>query len=419
MPAALCHEPRRIVHLDADAFFASVEQAADPRLRGRPVAVGGERRGVIASASYEARRLGVRTAMPTAQARRICPGLIVVPGDFEKYERFSAFVFSFARDFTPAVEVCSIDEGYADVSGHRSKSAREIAEAIRREVRRVLRITLSEGVAANKLVAAVASKVRKPDALVEVPPGREREFLAPLPPAWLPGVGPKLAAELRRAGLRAIADVAATPPEQLELFAGAAAGEIWRMARGEDDRPVIPDPPSRQSLSEQETFPRDTADEHFLRAVLRRMADRLLARLRAEGRAARTVEVRIRTNDFEEARRAESFPEPTDLESDVYPALDRLLRKAWERRVTVRLVAVKFSQLYAGWRQEILDFRPRGAVPAAPGLVEAPRCARRALARAVDAVRAELGHEAILRGHDLFLRSLDASSACPLHSPPA
>jgi DNA-directed DNA polymerase III PolC len=409
-------EARRVLHLDADAFFASVEQAADRRLRGRPVAVGGERRGVVASASYEARRLGVRTAMPTALARKLCPALVVVPGDFEKYERFSRFVFSYAYDFTPVVEISSIDEGYADLTGQRKKGVFEVAAAIRRAVRQSLRITLSEGVGTNKLVAAVASKLRKPDALVGVPPGGERAFLDPLEAKWLPGVGPKMAEILRRAGLVRIGQVALTPPGQLALFAGAGAVTLRNMALGIDPRPVVPDPPAAKSLGEQETFAADTADEAFVRAKLRQMADRLLAKLRGEGRCARILEVRLRYNDFDETRRSESFPEPTDLEADAYPAIDRLVRRAWERRVSIRLAGVKFSNLYGGAFQDTLDLWGGTGPPqspgratvmdaeAAPGVGGASRGRRRALAEAVDRLREDAGPSAILRGHDLYLR---------------
>src|SRR5580693_8072134 len=145
--------PKAIVHLDADAFFASVEQAADTKLRGKAIAVGGEKRGIIASASYEARKMGVYTPMPTMRARRLCPKLIIVPGDFEKYERFSRFMFSYAYDFTPHVEIASIDEGYFDLRGQRKHAPREVAETIRRAIRQSLKITVSEGIAANKLIS--------------------------------------------------------------------------------------------------------------------------------------------------------------------------------------------------------------------------------------------------------------------------
>jgi nucleotidyltransferase/DNA polymerase involved in DNA repair len=178
---------RAIVHLDADAFFATVEQASDPKLRGKPIAVGGEKRGIIASASYEARRYGVYTPMPTARARKLCPKLIVLSGDYERYEQFSKWMFSYPHDFTPDVEQTSIDEGYFDLTGSRQPAA-EIALTIRKAISQKLKIMVSEGIATNKLVSSVASKLTKPAAFFQVQPGGEAAFLHPLPNKWLPGI---------------------------------------------------------------------------------------------------------------------------------------------------------------------------------------------------------------------------------------
>jgi nucleotidyltransferase/DNA polymerase involved in DNA repair len=230
---------RTIVHLDADAFFAAVEQAADPKLRGKPIAVGGEKRGIIASASYEARKFGVYTPMPTARARKLCPKLIVLPGDFERYEQFSNWMFGYCYDFTPDVEQTSIDEGYFDLSGAR-KPPLEIALTIRKAIGQKLKITVSEGIGTNKLVSGVASKLNKPAAFREVEPGGEVAFLHPLPNKWLPGIGPKTSARLNAAGLAQICHVAATPLEMLELLLGNQAAGIREYAHGIDERLLIP-----------------------------------------------------------------------------------------------------------------------------------------------------------------------------------
>ncbi|MBM3848202.1 MAG: DNA polymerase IV, partial [Verrucomicrobia bacterium] len=224
---------RAVVHLDADAFFASVEQAADPRLRGKPVAVGGDRRGIIASASYEARRCGIYTPMPTSKARKLCPKLIVLPGDYEKYERFSQWMFSYAYDFTPDVEVTSIDEGYLDLTGT-GKDPVAIAHSLRNAIRQSLKITISEGIGSNKLVSQIASKLNKPASFATVPPGRETAFLHPLPNRWLPGVGPATSARLNAAGLQRIGQIATTPAELLNLAVGADAKRLLEFARGID-----------------------------------------------------------------------------------------------------------------------------------------------------------------------------------------
>src|SRR5579863_5548965 len=231
--------PKSIVHLDADAFFASVEQAADPRLRGKPVAVGGEQRGIIASASYEARKFGVYTPMPTVRARKLCPKLIVLSGDYDRYEHFSQWMFSYAYDFTPDVEQTSIDEGYFDLSGTR-KAPAEIALIIRKAISQSLKISVSEGLGVNKLVSQIASKLHKPAAFFEVPPGREIPFLHPLPNKWLPGIGPKAAGRLNAAGLARIGQIAGTPPDLLHILMGNMARTLREQANGIDERPLAP-----------------------------------------------------------------------------------------------------------------------------------------------------------------------------------
>jgi DNA-directed DNA polymerase III PolC len=382
-----------IVHLDADAFFASVEQAADPKLRGKPVAVGGAKRGIVASASYEARKLGIYTPMPTARARKICPRLIVVSGDFERYEQFSRFMFSYVYDFTPVVEVGSIDEGYFDLRGNRRRSPKEIADLIRTAIRQSLKISVSEGIAANKLTSAVASKLKKPSCFLEVAPGNERQFLSPLENKWLPGVGPAMAKTLNQAGLVRIGQIAEVPPPQLSLFAGNGARQLWEFARGIDERPVIAEAPAAKSWSQQETFDEDMTDETWVLAKLRSIADRLFAKVRGEAKTVRTVEVRIRYNDFEDCRRSESLDEPTDLETDSYPVLNRLLQKVWQRRVSLRLVSVKLSGVYGIIFQDSLALMDAGVDPAQ----------RRRLSPVLDKIKARYGSNSIMRGHDLFL----------------
>ena len=380
-----------IVHLDADAFFASVEQAADPKLRGKPVAVGGERRGIIASASYEARKLGIYTPMPTARARKLCPRLIIVPGDFEKYEQFSRFMFSYAYDFTPHVEIGSIDEGYFDLGQQRQHAPRVVAETIRRAIRQSLKITVSEGIAANKLVSQIASKLRKPACFLEVDAGREREFLDPLANKWLPGVGPKLSDTLNSAGLAIIQQIAETPPDLLSLIVGNYAPQLRAYARGIDDRQVIHEASEAKSYGQQETFFEDVTDDAFILANLRVIADRLAAKVREDRKSFRTITLKLRYNDFQDVTRSVSLEEPADMEQDVYPLLPTLLRKAWERRVSIRMVALKLSHIYDGiFRTELsLDEQSR------------KRDNERRLAGVLDGLRE---NHSIMRGHDLWLK---------------
>lgn len=380
-----------IVHLDADAFFASVEQAADPKLRGKAIAVGGEKRGIIASASYEARKLGVYTPMPTVRARKLCPKLIVLPGDFEKYERFSRFMFSYAYDFTPEVEVASIDEGYFDLKGQRKRPAREVADTIRTAIRQSLKITVSEGIASNKLVSQIASKLRKPACFLEVDRGFEQDFLFPLPNKWLPGVGPKLASTLNTAGLTIIEQIAHTPADVLSLLVGSYAPQLRAYANGLDDRPVVAERTDAKSYGEQDTFGEDATDEAFILAKCRSIADHLAARVRQDGKSFRTVTLKLRYNDMQEVTRAVSLNEPSDLEQDIYPLLPGLLKKAWERRVSVRMVALRLTGIYGGvFRSElVLDEQSQ------------KRMNEQKLAGVLDSLRRE---HSIMRGHDLWLK---------------
>lgn len=386
--------PRTIVHLDADCFFAAVEQASDTKLRGKPVAVGGEKRGIIASASYEARKFGVFTPMPTARARKLCPKLIVLPGDFERYEQFSHWMFGYCYDFTPDVEQTSIDEGYFDLTANRKKSAVEIALTIRKAIGQRLKITISEGIGSNKLVSAVASKLTKPAAFNEVPLGGEAAFLHPLPNNWLPGIGPKTSARLNAAGLARIQHIAATPLEMLQLVLGNQAMSIRQFAHGIDERPLIPAREPQKSFSQQETFAGDLTDQEYIEAILRRMADSLFAKVREEGRSIRTLNVRVRYNDMAEDQVNESLVEPTDLETDVYGRLHAMLRAAWKRRVSLRLVSLKLSNVYDG--------RFRSELPLAVSAQRQDAQAR--LAVVIDELRRSRGQSVILRGHDLRLR---------------
>lgn len=386
---------RTIVHLDADAFFASVEQSVDARLRGKPIAVGGESRGIIASASYEARKFGIYTPMPTARARKLCPKLIVIPGDYERYELFSHRMFSYAYDFTPNVEQTSIDEGYFDITANRSKPSVEIAQTISRAIRQTLKITVSEGVASNKLVSQIASKINKPAAFQAVPEGGEKQFLHLLPNRWLPGIGPKTAVRLNAAGLADIGQIAATPVDLLALLLGQQAPTLRQFANGIDERPLIPASEPQKSYSKQETFHEDVTDEEYVEAVLRRMADKLFADVREEGRSVRTLTVKVRYNDRDENQRAESLREPTDLETDVYGRLRGLLREAWQRRVSLRMVSLKLSNVYAGGFRNELALEAR----------DMNHKARERLAIVLDNLRRDKGWSVVLRGHDLRLRA--------------
>lgn len=380
-----------ILHCDADAFFASAEQAADKRLRGRAIAVGGERRGIIASASYEARKLGIYTPMPTARARKLCPSLIVLPCHFDLYERMSRLMFSYAYDFTPIVEQASIDECYLDLHGAKQTKAGETAAKLQQAIGQSLKLSVSVGLGANKLVSQIASKLRKPHCFIEVAPGHEQGFLWPLENKWLPQVGPQLAAKLNTAGLRHIEHIARTPVDELALLVGNGAPILHDYALGNDLRPVVCDAPAAKSYGEQETFAQDTTDTAFIVARLRAMADTLMRRVRQDGKSIRTITLRLRYNDMDEVTRSASLDEPTDLEHDLYPLLQAMLTRAWERRVSVRLVGLRFTKVYEAGFCNVLPLEQS----------DIKRERLHTLSLVVDDLRRE--HRSIMRGHDLWL----------------
>ncbi len=388
--------PFSLLHFDADAFFASVEQAADPRLRGRPIAVGGTHRGIVASASYEARQFGIYTPMPVARARRQCPRLILVPPRFELYEQFSANIFGMAEEITPIIEKQSIDEGYLDLTGSRACLRREpdaIAEKLRRDVRDWLKVTISQGVARNKLLCQIASKLHKPNGLTIVPPRDDAElaFLHPLPVKWLPGIGPKAERLLQSAGLTRIEQVASTPINWLTELVGSTAPQLQAFARNIDNRPVETTRPDAVSYSHQDTFAEDTIDATFIEATLRHLTDKAFERVREDGKQIRTITVKIRYTDMDEHQGQMSLPEPTDVETDAYPILSQLLRRLWDRRVRLRMVQVKLSNVYSGWSQMDLF-----------GVKEK----QRRLALLCEEIRHAHGRKALMRGHDWKLAAI-------------
>ncbi len=287
---------RRILHADMDAFYASVEQRDRPELRGLPVIVGGTgRRGVVSSASYEARRFGVRSAMPTGEARRLCPDGVYVSGDMARYARESRRIFEIFRRFTPLVEGLSLDEAFLDVTGTErlQGSAHEIAVALRAAVRAETELVVSIGIAPVKLVAKIASDLAKPDGLLEVTPESVVSFLAPLPVSRLWGVGPVAEAKLLAVGMRTIGDLARAEAHRVETLLGPHGLELARLARGDDPRPVDPER-APVSISEENTFAGDVSDPSILEATALAHAEAVARRLRHEGLRARTVVLKLK-----------------------------------------------------------------------------------------------------------------------------
>ncbi len=377
---------RVIIHLDLDAFFVAVERLDDPALIGVPVIVGGrpEARGVVASASYEARRYGVHSAMPTAQALRLCPQAVLVAGHRGRYAALSDRVMALLGEYTPLLEPISIDEAFLDVTGteaHYGPPA-ELAAAIQTRIQRELGLSASLGVASNKLVAKIASDLRKPHGITVVPPGEEAVFLAPLPIRKLWGVGEVTGRELARLGVSTIGELAALSVESLRAHFGAAHGEgLWRAAHGMDDSPVTPEHEAK-SLSREETFASDTADGFTLRRELLRLSEQVAYRLRRHNLRGRTIGLKLRYADFSTLTRQATLPEETDSGPAIYAQALALFEAAWDRQ-PVRLVGVGVSGLTQMGRQLRLFEQ------------ESQRQAQ--LETALDRIRAKYGEGAIQR----------------------
>ena len=388
-------DPRPILHVDLDSFFVAVERVLDPRLNGRPVAVGGspESRGVVSSASYEARARGVRSGMAMARALRLCPDLVRVRGRHEVYARASKAVRGVLDGFSPVVEPLSVDEAWLDLGGTGILfgGAVDTAERIRREVRDRLRLDLTVGVAHNRLVSKVASTFAKPRGLFEVRLGCAAGFLAPLPVRSLPGVGPVTDRRLQELSIPRLGVLAATETWFLEAVFGNSGPSMRARARGEDSTPVRPpgEAPTRRSIGHEETFPEDIDDPRLLKARLRRLLDKAARRLRKKGLLAGKVSVKIRWADFSTVTRDATLAQPTDHDLElVGPAMDLFDRMA-ARRPLVRLVGVRLSGLARGFRQpSFLDHRAERS---------------RRLVSAMDAVRGRHGFDAVRAGEAVWL----------------
>jgi DNA polymerase-4 len=389
---------RVVLHADMDAFYASVEQRDRPELRGRPVVVGGtSTRGVVSAASYEAREFGVRSAMPTSEARRLCRDAVFLPGDMKKYARESKRIFALFARFTPAVEGLSLDEAFLDLTGTQRLLGppAEVGARLRAEVRRATGLAVSVGIAPVKLVAKIASDLAKPDGLLEVRPDEVRDFLAPLPVWRLPGVGPVAEARLAAAGFRRVGELAAADPERLRGQLGDAALAIARLARGEDLREVEPwrEP---VSYSEEGTFAADVSDPALLAKTARAHAEAVARRLRRDGLAARTVVLKLKLGRRRAAgprgypllSRRVTLPEPTDDGAAVARAARELLARAAPGE-PVRLLGVGVSGLARRDAGQLGLFEPPDTISR-----------RRRLNRALDEIARRFGTDVLQRADE-------------------
>ena len=354
------NKPRHILHVDMDAFFASVEQLDEPQLRGKPVLVGGKpkERGVVAAASYEARQFGCRSAMPMAVALRRCPEAIVVPPRGKRYAEVSAQIFEILEQFTPLIEPLSIDEAFLDVTGSTGLfgTPQQIAQQIRQRVRTEAQLTASVGVASNKFIAKLASDLDKPDGLVVVPDDGVQAFLDPLPISRLWGVGKATLPRFEKLGIRTFGDARQLSEAEFRRSFDEAGGQFFRFVRGIDTRQVVPDREAK-SISHEVTFPVDLDDCEHLKGVLFGQTVQVARRLRRHDLLARTVTLKIRTGDFKTVTRSRTFDVATD-ETDAIWEIVASLFDAWSRQrsTAVRLIGVGVSQFSTGSGQQLSLF---------------------------------------------------------------
>ena len=397
------------MHIDLDAFFVSVEQVENPKLKGKPVVVGGrpKARGVVASASYEARAFGLHAGMPLSTASRLCPQAIFIEGSFPKYRDASERFMTILADFSPFLEPLGLDEAYLDATGFESiyGSIHQMAVKLKQRIKAELGLSASVGIASGKVVAKVASELSKPDGLLEVATGEEYSFLAPLPITKLPGIGRKTEQKLNALGINIIGELSIMPLAALESHFGAFGEILHRFANGIDDREVEPPAPAKQ-ISRETTFSKDTRDRSFLKATLRYLGERVGAELRQQDKQARCVTLKLRYADFTTITRSQTLTQAFDSDQTIFDTGVKLLNKALsgEKRA-VRLIGIGVSNLVeAGKQLGMLDFSARR---------------QEQLNRAIDRIRNKYGFTAIQTGRTLKLKDLfpESGEGYKLHTP--
>ena len=382
---------RCIFHIDLDAFFVSVEQVLNPKLKGKPVIVGGdpERRGVVASASYEARHFGIHAGMPSSTARRLCPQAIFIRSHFSIYKDASAKFMKILGDFSPHIEPLGLDEAYLDATGciEPHGSPRQLAISLKGRINKELKLTASVGVATCKVVAKIASDLCKPDGLLEIAPGNEQTFLNPLPIAKLSGVGRKTEQSLKEMGVSTIEELANLPLDTMNRQFGATGAVIHSYARALDDREVEA-PGEAKSISQELTFTHDTLDRVFLEANLHNLCEEVCQDLRSQSKRTKCVVIKLRYANFETINRQVTLQEASDVTHVVFATAQQLLSKALaQREKPVRLIGIRISRLVSEGKQ----------LPMFDAGTEKPE----QLDKAIDKIRSKYGSTAIKTGNGI------------------
>ncbi len=381
---------RQIIHVDMDAFFASVEQLDNPDLKGKAVIVGGEpkKRGVVAAASYEARKFGVHSAMPMAQAVRLCPNAIILPVRMKRYAEFSQHIQAIFQKFTPGIEPISLDEAFMDVTGSIQLfgSAEKIGRDIKKQIKEQLGLIASVGIAPNKFLAKLASDLEKPDGFVVITEENKQQILDPLPVSRIWGIGKVTEKALKSKGITTIKQLRETPPELLKYIFGNQTDELFLLAQGIDDRAVEPDRETK-SISSEQTFAQDITDKDLLLSVLLNQVEDVAQRLRKINLEARTVTLKLRYGDFRTVTRSSTFDNPTNITKLLWDEAEQIFLK-WHKKSAGALRLLGFG---ASGLQEI--GRGQHQLFSEPDADKQKR-----LDEAFDKIREKFGHDALRRG---------------------
>lgn len=387
---------RHIAHLDLDSFYVSVEHLRNPKLKGKPVLIGGSSdRGVVASCSYEARKFGIHSAMPMKVARRLCSHAIIISGDMEMYSKYSSLVTDIMRESVPLFEKSSIDEFYVDMSGmDRFFGCMKFLHSLKHKVKKEAGLPTSYALSSNKLISKVATNEVKPDGQIEIPFGREKSFLAPLSVAKIPGIGKQTSFLLIKMGVETVKTLSEIPVEMLYNLLGKNGSELWRRANGIDESPVIPYH-EQKSISTENTFSQDTIDMNFLHAEMVRMTEKIAFELRSRNKLTGCITVKLRYSNFETVTKQKTISYSSSDHILIQEASD-LFRKLYDRRMLIRLVGVRFTHLIPG-NYQINLFEDTGETIS--------------LYQAIDSVKKRFGEKFLMKAAGLKRPASDSSDS--------